>query len=49
MPAAAESDLGHADTLWKAADALRGQVDATEYVHIVIALLFFSSVKQHES
>ena len=26
------SDLSYADTLWKAADALRGQVDAAEYI-----------------
>jgi hypothetical protein len=25
MPAAPESDLGYADTLWKAADSLLGQ------------------------
>lgn len=24
-------ELGHADTLWNSADALRGQVDAAEY------------------
>lgn len=29
------SDLSYADTLWKAADALRGQVDAAEYKHVV--------------
>jgi hypothetical protein len=29
------SDLAYADTLWKAADALRGQVDAAEYKHVV--------------
>jgi type I restriction-modification system DNA methylase subunit len=29
--AAANTDLDYADTLWKAADALRGQVDAAEY------------------
>ena len=28
------SDLSYADTLWKAADALRGQVDAAEYKHV---------------
>ena len=29
-------DLDYADTLWKAADALRGQVDAAEYKHVVL-------------
>jgi type I restriction-modification system DNA methylase subunit len=28
------SDLYYADTLWKTADALRGQVDAAEYKHV---------------
>jgi HsdM N-terminal domain len=30
----------YADTLWKAADALRAQVDAAEYKHVVLGLLF---------
>ena len=34
------SDLAYADTLWKSADALRGQVDAAEYKHVVLSLLF---------
>lgn len=38
------SDLNYADTLWKAADALRGQVDAAEYKHIVLGLLFLKYV-----
>lgn len=29
------SDLSYADTLWKAADALRGQIDAAEYKRVV--------------
>ncbi len=28
------TDLTYADTLWKAADTLRGQVDAAEYKHV---------------
>jgi type I restriction enzyme M protein len=32
------SDLAYADTLWKAADALRGQVDAAEYKHVVLGI-----------
>lgn len=38
------SDLAYADTLWKAADALRGQVDAAEYKHVVLGLLFLKYV-----
>ena len=42
--AAANSDLEYADTLWKAADALRGQVDAAEYKHVVLGLLFLKYI-----
>ena len=37
---ATAGDLNYADTLWKSADALRGQVDAAEYKHVVLGLLF---------
>ncbi len=37
-------DLQYADTLWKAADALRGQVDAAEYKHVVLGLLFLKYI-----
>lgn len=37
-------DLAYADTLWKAADALRGQVDAAEYKHVVLGLLFLKYI-----
>src|SRR3978361_1481598 len=40
----ANSDLGYADTLWKSADALRGQVDAAEYKHVVLGLLFLKYI-----
>ncbi|MCL4204776.1 MAG: type I restriction-modification system subunit M [Pirellulaceae bacterium] len=40
----AASDLSYADTLWKAADALRGQVDAAEYKHVVLGLLFLKYI-----
>ena len=33
-----------ADTLWKAADALRGQVDSAEYKHVVLGLLFLKYI-----
>ncbi|HZL34883.1 MAG TPA: class I SAM-dependent DNA methyltransferase [Tepidisphaeraceae bacterium] len=38
------SDLGYTDTLWKAADQLRGQVDAAEYKHVVLGLLFLKYI-----
>jgi type I restriction enzyme M protein len=41
---AANSDLDYADTLWKAADQLRGQVDAAEYKHVVLGLLFLKYI-----
>lgn len=31
------TDLGNAEVLWKSADALRGQIDAAEYKHVVLA------------
>lgn len=40
----ASSDLNYADTLWEAADTLRGQVDAAEYKHVVLGLLFLKYV-----
>jgi type I restriction enzyme M protein len=39
-----DSDLAYADILWKAADALRGQVDAAEYKHVVLGLLFLKYI-----
>lgn len=41
---AGNSDLAYADTLWKAADQLRGQVDAAEYKHVVLGLLFLKYI-----
>lgn len=38
------TDLAYADTLWKAADTLRGQVDAAEYKHVVLGLLFLKYI-----
>jgi type I restriction enzyme M protein len=38
------NDLAYADTLWKSADALRGQVDAAEYKHVVLGLLFLKYI-----
>jgi len=39
-----DTELAYADTLWKSADALRGQVDAAEYKHVVLGLLFLKYV-----
>jgi len=38
------TDLDYADRLWRAADALRGQIDAAEYKHVVLGLLFLKYV-----
>lgn len=38
------ADLAHAEILWKAADALRGQIDAAEYKHVVLGLLFLKYI-----
>jgi type I restriction enzyme M protein len=38
------TDLSYADTLWKSADTLRGQVDAAEYKHVVLGLLFLKYI-----
>ena len=37
-------DLEYADTLWKAADVLRGTIDAAEYKHVVLGLLFLKYI-----
>ncbi len=37
-------DLAYADTLWKSADTLRGQIDAAEYKHVVLGLLFLKYI-----
>ncbi len=38
------SDLASAEILWKSADALRGQIDAAEYKHVVLGLLFLKYI-----
>ena len=40
----ATTDLADADKLWKSADTLRGQVDAAEYKHVVLGLLFLKYI-----
>ena len=39
-----DADLAYADTLWKSADTLRGQIDAAEYKHVVLGLLFLKYI-----
>ena len=38
------ADLADAEILWKSADALRGQIDAAEYKHVVLGLLFLKYI-----
>ena len=38
------TDSASADILWKSADALRGQIDAAEYKHVVLGLLFLKYI-----
>ena len=38
------TDLAFVDKLWKAADTLRGQIDASEYKHVVLGLLFLKYI-----
>ena len=41
---ATNGPLGFEDTLWKAADKLRGSMDASEYKHVVLGLVFLKYV-----
>lgn len=38
------ANLGFEEKLWKAADTLRGQVDAAEYKHVVLGLIFLKYI-----
>ena len=38
------TDLARAEILWKAADTLRGQIDAAQYKHVVLGLLFLKYI-----
>src|SRR5579859_3999744 len=42
--AKANSALGLEATLWQAADKLRGNLDAAEYKHVVLGLIFLKYV-----
>ena len=39
-----DTDLARAEILWKSADALRGQIVAAEYKHVVLGLLFLKYI-----
>ena len=39
-----DEPLGFEDTLWKAADKLRGSMDSSEYKHVVLGLVFLKYV-----
>jgi type I restriction enzyme M protein len=41
----ASEPLGFEDVLWKAADKLRGSMDASEYKHVVLGLIFLKYVE----
>lgn len=43
-PDAADAPLGFEDTLWQAADKLRGNLDASEYKNVVLGLIFLKYV-----
>jgi type I restriction enzyme M protein len=42
---ASSEPLGFEDVLWKAADKLRGSMDASEYKHVVLGLIFLKYVE----
>ena len=39
-----DSDLAYADTLWQSADKLRGSIDAADYKHVVLGLIFLKYI-----
>ena len=41
---ASGASLGFEATLWQAADKLRGTMDASEYKHVVLGLLFLKYI-----
>lgn len=38
------ANIGFEETLWKAADKLRGSMDASEYKHVVLGLVFLKYI-----
>jgi hypothetical protein len=47
IPLIAATELGSdAETLWQAADKLRGSIDAAEYKHVVLGLIFLKYISK---
>ena len=44
----AQKPLGFEDALWKAADKLRGWMDASDYKHVVLGLVFRGLCSERE-
>lgn len=40
----ATGNIGFEETLWKAADKLRGSMDSSEYKHVVLGLIFLKYI-----
>ncbi len=38
------ADIGHEAEYWRMADALRGSMDAAEYKHVVLGLIFLKYI-----
>ena len=45
MSRANGADLGFEQEIWKAADVLRGNMDASEYKHVVLGLIFLKYIR----
>jgi type I restriction enzyme M protein len=43
-PAKNGANLGFEQTLWQAADKLRGNMDASDYKHVVLGLIFLKYI-----
>ncbi len=44
MPANNGANVGYEASLWRMADALRGSMDAAEYKHVVLGLIFLKYI-----
>ncbi len=44
-----DEPLGFEDALWKPADKLRGSMDASEYKHVVLGLIFLKYIDDSSS